>query len=125
MRVSSILAVKLGTKAINRAYDTAQSDFENLSATIIPTIEGRTYWEFSVSPQGSSIAYVGAQFREVWVMGTNGENPKQVLSSEKDTYHAAVAWSPTGNRLVYTKVTRGRNAPSIETLALDGGRRAW
>jgi eukaryotic-like serine/threonine-protein kinase len=73
---------------------------------------------YSPSPDGSSIAFVGGG-REIWVMGANGENPKRVLSSEKDKYHA-VAWSPTGNRLAYLKVRDDGLTPTIETVSLDG-----
>jgi hypothetical protein len=37
----------------------------------------------SVSPQGSSIAFVGGKDRDIWVMGINGENPKHHCGLKK------------------------------------------
>ncbi len=56
-------------------------------------------------------------------MGANGENPRKVLTSDKEPI-AAVAWSPTGRRLAYIKRTAvggGDFGGRIETVALEGG----
>ncbi len=52
-------------------------------------------------------------------MGANGENPHRILSGENDTY-AAVAWSPSSQRLAYIRRAGGQAGGSIETLSLDG-----
>ena len=73
-----------------------------------------------VSPQGSSIAFI--QGREIWVMAANGENPRKVLTNERESFRA-LAWSPTGLRLAYIKASPGigEYGGTIETVALDGG----
>ena len=59
----------------------------------------------SVSPDGSEIAYdrlrsaIGA--REIWVMGSHGESPHKILTTESHATLRDLAWSPTGNRLAY------------------------
>jgi eukaryotic-like serine/threonine-protein kinase len=75
----------------------------------------------SISPDGSSIAFIDAHGREIWVMGANGENPKKTLGGEKDEHYWAVAWSPAGQRLAYVKPTANGSGGSIETISLNGG----
>jgi serine/threonine protein kinase/Tol biopolymer transport system component len=74
----------------------------------------------TVSPDGKLIAFVDGHRHEIWVMGTNGENPHKVLGSENEEY-ATPAWSPNGQRLAYIVNRETAAAPSIETLSLDGG----
>ena len=74
----------------------------------------------SVSPDGTSIAFVDGHRHAIWVIGANGENPRRILSHENEVY-ANLAWSPTGQRLAYI-VSRGSAiVPSIETMSLEGG----
>jgi eukaryotic-like serine/threonine-protein kinase len=74
----------------------------------------------SVSPDGTSIAFVDGHRHAIWVIGANGENPRRILSDENEVY-ANLAWSPTGQRLAYI-VSRGSAiVPSIETMSLEGG----
>jgi eukaryotic-like serine/threonine-protein kinase len=70
------------------------------------------------SPQGTSIAFVGGNGREIWLMGANGENPNKILIGETD--YAALAWSPTGQRLAYLKSSANGVGGSIETVSVDG-----
>ena len=72
-----------------------------------------------VSPQGSHIAFINGDVHEIWVMGPDGQNPRKVLTSEKEIY--ALTWSPSGNRLAFIKSGEKRNGGSIETVALEGG----
>ncbi len=76
-------------------------------------------WAGSISPDGASIAFITQSDREVWVMGSNGENARKILAHDRETYES-VAWSGTGQRLAYIKLADGMNA-SIETVAADGG----
>jgi serine/threonine protein kinase/Tol biopolymer transport system component len=71
------------------------------------------------SPQGSLIAFVSGNEHEIWVMGANGENPHRILTGENERY-AALAWSPTGQRLAYIRAQSWAGG-TIETLSLDGG----
>ena len=73
-----------------------------------------------VSPQGSHIAFISGHGHEIWVMGPEGQNPKKVLASEKETFEV-VTWSPSGNRLAFIKPSERGNGGSIETVALEGG----
>ena len=40
----------------------------------------------AISPQGTSIAFVDGQQHEIWVMGSNGENPHKVVGSDAELY---------------------------------------
>jgi serine/threonine protein kinase len=78
--------------------------------------------EPAISPQGTAIAFVDGKRHELWVMGSNGEDPHKVVGSESDLY-AAPAWSPTGTRLAYLKVPvdgAGFGA-RLDTVSLNGG----
>jgi serine/threonine protein kinase len=74
-----------------------------------------------VSPQGTSIAFIGGQSNEIWVMGANGEDPRKLFSSENERC-VGLAWSPTGQRLAFIrpKSTGSDFGGSIETVALEG-----
>jgi eukaryotic-like serine/threonine-protein kinase len=115
-------------------------DGENLLLTATSRTEGHVAWVKSifsgaprklrgfvrepvVSPQGSAIAFVSEGEHAIWVMGANGENPRKVLTSEKELF-ASVAWSPRGQRLAYIIQTPAENQEiggRIETVALEGG----
>jgi eukaryotic-like serine/threonine-protein kinase len=72
----------------------------------------------SVSPQGSSIAFISGQGHEIWLMGANGESPHEILASETQLYD--LVWSPTGQRLAYEKTAPNGLGGSIETVSLNG-----
>ena len=78
--------------------------------------------EPAISPQGTAIAFVDGKKHELWVMGSNGEDPHKVVGSESDLY-AAPTWSPTGARLAYLKVpVEGAGfGARLETVSLNGG----
>ena len=60
--------------------------------------------EASVSPDGSQIVFVDGERRHVWVMGANGEEPHQVVtSSEAGTFHTPAYWAG-GARLAYGRL---------------------
>src|SRR5208283_3748030 len=63
------------------------------------------------------------RFREVWLMGPQGEEPRRFVSgSEEDGFFWA-AWSPDGQRIAYGRYHRmpDRLECSIETRDLKGG----
>ena len=82
---------------------------------------------FGVSPDGTRIAFSPISTPEVpgeiWVMDSQGDNPKKVIAvggdSESLTY---VHWSPDGKRLAYLRAQRSANGYqySIETCNLKG-----
>jgi len=76
----------------------------------------------AISPQGTAIAFVDGKRHELWVMGSNGEDPHKVVGSDGDLY-SAPAWSPTGARLVYLKlpVEGAGFGARLDTVSLNGG----
>jgi len=82
-----------------------------------------SFGEFAkVSPDGSHIAYQkAASPSEIWLIGTNGEEPHRIATFGALDSVFSLAWSPGGQRLVYTRI-RDQEAV-IETCDLQGGQR--
>jgi serine/threonine protein kinase/Tol biopolymer transport system component len=90
-------------------------------------------WGLAVSPDGTRIASIpppdaSGQVRELWVMGSQGDNPQRVLAfgeGEWLNFSSSVLWSPDGQRLAYGKVQRTpeKEKTSIETSDLKGANR--
>ncbi len=82
---------------------------------------------WSVSPDGTLISFgTGAafmRFREIWVMGAQGEEPRRVVSSSEGDGFFWTAWSPDGRRIAYAKLRRtpDKLECSIESRDLEGG----
>src|SRR5208337_3249582 len=81
---------------------------------------------FEVSPDGTRIAFCpsgsSGSAREIWVMGSQGDNPQKVLGLAENERLYAVHWSPDGQRLAYIRVqqTPDGSQASIETCDLEG-----
>lgn len=74
----------------------------------------------SISPDGSLIAFTAGRDRswqayqpdastsntnkEIWVVGTYGENARKVVGADDRILYGSVRWSPDGSRLAYTKL---------------------
>jgi Tol biopolymer transport system component len=93
--------------------------------------EGAGAWE--VSPDGTRIAFSplasGVEgFRELWVMGSQGDNPQKVLALGEGEWFSRVHWSPDGQRLAFIRTVVDYHSDvhgaSIETCDLKGARRA-
>lgn len=87
---------------------------------------------FDVSPDGTRIAFsprvASGDVREIWVMGSQGDNPQKVLGLGENEWlygNSWVRWSPDGQRLAYIKLQRAPEKPgmSIETCDLKGANR--
>src|SRR5215472_7489018 len=84
-------------------------------------------WGF-ISPDGTHIAFspeggLSGYAREIWVMGSQGDNPKKVLALEANEWLVSANWSPDGQRLAYIRGQRtpaSYKARSIETCDLKG-----
>jgi Tol biopolymer transport system component len=78
-----------------------------------------------ISPDGLKIAYGTLAGREIWLMGSDGEDPRRIIAVGADESLGHFAWSPRGHRLVYgrSRGEYGKNEAVIETCDLDGGHR--
>lgn len=92
----------------------------------------------SVSPDGSTIAFLtgsrsnqpeNAMNRhlirdaEIWIMTTDGENARRILSSNPLTYIGSVVWSPHGARMAFQRFREEGGTAigyTIETIDLKG-----
>lgn len=89
--------------------------------------EGADGWK--VSPDGRHIAFSPkapfGNFHEIWIMGSEGEDPHRVLAVGQDGSLCRVHWSPDGQRLAYvrTRLTAEKLSQSIETCNLKGTNR--
>jgi Tol biopolymer transport system component len=90
-------------------------------------------WQAAVAPDGSTIATirnggaVGQTFREIWIMGPDGENARLLDTAEADESFWRIAWTPDGASLaVGTWSTNGstRNIHISLISVADGQRRA-
>jgi Tol biopolymer transport system component len=62
--------------------------------------EGAMAW--SVSPDGSLIAFSSTAFNsDIWQMGTNGEDPRKIVTAAPGEYFVGVVWSPDSRRIAY------------------------
>ena len=85
---------------------------------------------YTVSPDGTRIAFsprgASGHGREIWLMGSQGENPQKVLALGENEKPEIVRWSPDGQRLAYSReddTPGGRFQTSIETCDLKGANR--
>ncbi len=83
----------------------------------------------AVSPDGTHIAFTPLGDsenypREIWLMGSQGDNPLRVLAVGENETLDEVGWSPDGQRLLYSKAPLGvypaNDQRSIETRDLKG-----
>jgi len=86
---------------------------------------------YEVSPDGTHIAFQSATSdqppREIWVMGSRGDNPHKILGlpANEHLYWLKVHWSPDGRRLAYIRSREQANTRQdfIETCDLTGANR--
>jgi len=73
-------------------------------------------------PDGTSIAMFRGNRRAIWIMDASGENPRMIQEVPPDERLRSLAWSPTGTRVAYARVTggSGSHVSRIETSDLDG-----
>jgi len=83
-----------------------------------------------VSPDGTRIVFypepgASEHFREIWVMGSQGDNPQRLLALGQNESLVDTCWSPDGQRMAYIKVERTteKQLSSIGTCDLKGANR--
>jgi serine/threonine protein kinase len=82
---------------------------------------------WSISPDGSQIAFTAnpgpVGKREVWLMGVNGEEARQLFATDETSTLLRIEWSPDGQRLAYGRVRLDpqKTDVAIETRDLKGG----
>ena len=71
------------------------------------------------SPDGSKIVFTTKLESEIWVMGSNGEEPRKLLNGAAQDAFAQLAWFPDGKRILFFRSPMvGPN--TLESLELDG-----
>ncbi len=81
---------------------------------------------WSVSPDGTLVAFgTGSgvvRFREIWLMGPQGEEPRRLVAGSEDDGFFWAAWSPDGRRVAYQRFHRtpDKLECSIESRDLKG-----
>jgi Tol biopolymer transport system component len=89
--------------------------------------EGASGW--GVSPDGTRIAFspveASGDCRELWVMGSQGDNPQRVLGLGQNESLWDVHWAPDGQRLAYIKarLSPGKYDTTLGTCDLKGENR--
>jgi eukaryotic-like serine/threonine-protein kinase len=83
-------------------------------------------WAPSISPNGSLIAFLNGTevpFREIWLMGAHGEEPRRLAVAEPGARFGRVSWSPDSTRVAYLRAQKkpGTWECAIETRDLRGG----
>jgi serine/threonine protein kinase len=87
---------------------------------------------FQVSPDGTRIAFypepgASGRVREIWVMGSQGDNPRKVMALGEQEWITNVYWSRDGQRLAFMRwkhtYTGAEQGFSIETCDLQGANR--
>jgi len=77
----------------------------------------------SISPDGSTISFQTnpGRFgdREIWLMGSNGEEARKLYETDENSAIVELIWSPDGQRVLYRKIDEaGQN---LFTRDLKGG----
>jgi Tol biopolymer transport system component len=90
----------------------------------------------SVSPDGSLIAYTSTFFNsaewntffnsDIWVMKSNGDEPRKIATVAEDEFLFSMIWAPDSRRIAYERFTPGPAGPlglraGIESRDLKGG----
>jgi serine/threonine protein kinase/Tol biopolymer transport system component len=80
---------------------------------------------WGVSPDGSSIAFGPPQsptggIRELWVMGSQGENARKIFNLEPGERFGGVHWSPDGRRFAFIRDHDKSGTTSIESCTIEG-----
>jgi eukaryotic-like serine/threonine-protein kinase len=77
----------------------------------------------AISPDGSTVVFLRAGKRELWLMGVNGEKPRKLYDAGDRSHYWNVRWSPDGGRLLYIRYdwSGPDMRRTMETRDLKGG----
>jgi eukaryotic-like serine/threonine-protein kinase len=74
----------------------------------------------TLSPDGSKICSVsGVDPVELWIMGANGEDPRNILSLSKGEGILKVVWSPDGNRIAALRFSQSTEKIDVRLESID------
>ena len=89
-----------------------------IGGTVRQLLDGDAY-NAELSPDESRIAY---QARGgIWVMGANGESPRELVPREKDITVSKPQWSPDGRRVACLRFRATPRQATIESREATGG----
>jgi serine/threonine protein kinase/DNA-binding winged helix-turn-helix (wHTH) protein len=81
----------------------------------------------AVSPDASSVAFTAntgrVGDREIWLIGSNGTNPRKILEADEYSSLQGPSWSPDGQRMIYYTQRQGLDKLelAVESRDLNGG----
>jgi Tol biopolymer transport system component len=76
------------------------------------------------SPDGSHIAILANRhiypgcFKEIWVMGPDGEEPRKIFTAKEGDMILQAAWSPDSSRIAYLRLSLQVGFAALESLDL-------
>lgn len=76
----------------------------------------------AISPDGSQIAYVDANTKDLWVMNADGSQAKSILKPENGYQLFHPLWFPNGRRILYVKFSQNNGKANVimESRKPDG-----
>jgi eukaryotic-like serine/threonine-protein kinase len=74
---------------------------------------------WSLSPDGSLIAFWTPPAREIWLMDANGEHPRKLYETDDNGFLLEARWAPDGQRLLYSEIDK--SGATFESRDLKGG----
>ena len=75
----------------------------------------------SPSPDGSLVAFITGNNREIWLMNANGDEPRKLLGLGREATFFQVGWSPDGKRVAYLKIDSATDEHVIEAHDMTTG----
>jgi eukaryotic-like serine/threonine-protein kinase len=76
-------------------------------------------WSATASPDGSKIAFKRGS--DIWLVGSNGEDPQKLLSPENSTGLEYCQWTPDGRGITYLQWREGSDEPGLMRRDLSSG----
>ncbi len=88
----------------------------------LTTLDAEDQWP-SWSPDGQKIAFVSNRSgnQDIWVMGADGGNKRQLTTPEVEQWHYQPVWSPDGQKIAFRSLRSGNY--DIWVMDADGGRK--